>query len=821
MKPGSLRSRIVALTLLPVVLVGGPILARLTELQLDSQRQAYLGRGQSLAGQLAHAVAAPLAAGDRARLHRLAFGSLTEPDVQVVTVETLEGAVLAREARLADPGDASLQPGSLLAFEASVQRTDTPAGEPQIGAREALSAGSTRPIGRVRVELSPRRLDAQRSEVLQTTLGYAALALALIALLSVSLARLFAEPLHQLGLALGRLRQGRYDLGLPADGSGEFGDLAADLRALAQQLAEQRRALSTHDEHTLDELRVMVEELEMKNAELDIARKRALQASRVKSEFLANMSHEIRTPMNGVMGFIELLAKTELSRTQQGYLHTIRASAQNLMTILNDILDFSKIEAGKLQIIKRPLDLRAILENAVLLFAPNAHAKGLSLVLDIAPEVPSALVGDGPRIAQIVTNFVSNAVKFTDHGEIEVCVRKTADSAETMTITITVRDTGIGISAADQERLFKAFDQLAPMPRRSGGTGLGLTICRRLVTMMNGQIHAESVPKVGSTFQVSLPLERSGTVEAPPAATGAPPAHVRVLALSRDRLLLRALDHVLKLRGLRLAATANDLFEVLRALREQPPGARLAVFVDLHQCEQLLQPLAERLRAEDALVLIGAAEGQGVPNLAARVPQHRIARPPTSREVLPLLVPLLAPPHGEARAPATEPGRLAGSVRVLLVDDNLINRQLARIFLSRLGATVDEAGDGLEALEACRGRRYDLVLLDIHMPELDGLEAAARIRAEGPNHDTPILALSAEAAPQDLERYRRAGIDGHLAKPITEEALAGTLRHWGQRQHGADPAGVRGAACRVPAADMDASLERVRTVRRPPGTDTR
>lgn len=615
--------------------------------------------------------------------------------------------------------------------------------------------------------------------------------LLLAVLLGYRISRRISDPILRMENAVRELRDGRLDP--PQEySSGTLSSLEQHLNAMVSTLKISHEHLQDQVDEATAELRETMEELEIKNAELDIARKKAIQASRVKSEFLANMSHEIRTPMNGVMGYIALLSKTELNRTQQGYLQTLRASAENLMVILNDTLDFSKIEAGKFTVRKRNFDLREVLENAVLLFAANAHYKGLNLILDIEPDVPSHLVGDAPRIVQIVTNLVSNAIKSTDQGAIEVRVCKTKETARSLNLGLEVHDTGIGIAPEDQKRLFKAFDQLdTSTTRRHGGTGLGLAITQRLISMMNGHIRVKSQPGVGTVFYVSLVLDKQDRAVEEHQLLNLP-----ILLISDDTALARAISHILEFGGAQPYRVA-DLTAAADWLKGSPDDvdALRGIVLD-HDDSQIIAPtflktVQEReLGQHCVLILMGASEDH--PGMRCFKEIFRTVyfanKPPTARELLNFLSTRPQPPNSrftsvdhyydqEKELPVpTAPSH----IRVLLADDNLINRRLARTFLNQLGILVDEASNGLEAVEACRHKNYDLIFMDIHMPEMDGLEATQRIRTleDNPNSHVPIVALTADAMNQERAQYIKAGMNDHVSKPITETALKQMLEKW-------------------------------------------
>jgi two-component system sensor histidine kinase/response regulator len=542
-----------------------------------------------------------------------------------------------------------------------------------------------------------------------------------------------------------------------------------------------RRAHLTLVEHLRVTARLAISEDAAKRAEAVMreARDLAERVARARSAFLANMSHEIRTPMNAVLGFVELILDTELSIEQRRALELVRSSSEALLMILNDILDYSKIEAEHLELESIPFDVAKVVHATASLLAVRAREKHLELLADVAPEVPRAVRGDPTRLRQVLMNLIGNAIKFTDAGEVVVSVRSERHDG-TARLRFGVRDTGIGIAPEHIATIFKEFTQAdSTMTRRYGGTGLGLAICKRLVQLMGGELAVASEPNQGSEFSFTLafPVE----AEAPRPSALAALGGRRMLVVDDNQTNRRILREMLAAEGVKVdeAATAGEGLEAIRHAVQRKTPYDLAI-LDMQMPDMDGFALAAAVRQEKAIkrtnLLMLTSAGQRGDGERCRALGIRgyLTKPMSRADLLEALGTVLAGSAQEGSPEIVTRHTIAESrrsLRILLAEDNPVNQQVAVAMLVKRGHEVHVTGNGREAVDAVRERDYDVVLMDIQMPELDGFEATAAIRAMEKGKDLPIIGLTAHALSGERERCLARGMSEYLAKPFKAHEL--------------------------------------------------
>jgi signal transduction histidine kinase/DNA-binding response OmpR family regulator len=826
----SLASKLRLLVLAATVLSILVITAMYSAAQLFTLRDTIAERLMTLSTVVGENAAASLKSNNRASALNVLRTLRADPDVRAVTLYDATGAIFA-DLEFGGAGNGAASAGPAQESEAmramDLSRT-------QIHAPVMLDG--TR-IGTIRVDASLGQVRTQLLGAAKYMLIALLIACVVTLLFWRSLRRLVATPAGNLvRVARNALRNRDFSVRAHKTANDEFGALADALNELLVEVERRDRTMTVFQGEFEQRVRERTSQLDQAAASAQDAAKRAEEASRAKSEFLARMSHEIRTPMNGVLGMAELLCHSAtLDDRQRRYALTIHQSGKALLQIINDILDFSKIEAGKLQLEMSPFCIRDMIEDAVEILAERAHAKGLELICDIPTQIETKVYGDGMRLRQVIINLLSNAVKFTEQGEIHVKVRQIGSSLFNSSFHFEVTDTGIGIRPENCVKIFESFAQEdSSTTRLFGGTGLGLSICKQLVELMGGRIGLISTPAKGSTFFFSLPLatEPGGMSEK------------RVTTLSNTRMLLiedkassrDVLRQNLTGWGVSVveASSARQALEIVdksfggefdvilaNAQMAEMDGASLAAAIrskgDFNEVPLVLMhssaggPAAGEKPADKGLVWIGKPIRRAHLNecLTQLVRNHSFSDRDTERAR-----------EKDRQAARQAEERRTRVRRVLMVEDNPVNQEVARAMLQELGVEAVMAWSGEEALQVLAAERFEVILMDCEMPKLDGYETTRQFRAweqQNQRARTPIVAVTAKALDGDAQKCFDAGMDRYLSKPFTVDELYAVLEEYAAATPGA---GARPNATRPNGTVLDPrTLASIRSMRKPGAPD--
>lgn len=667
------------------------------------------------------------------------------------------------------------------------------------------------------IYLSHKDMTIHRYQSIASSILIVLIGLLLGGFILVRLQKQICQPLKELTDAIDAFKANKLDIKLElSQATPEFEHLTQGFNWLTQQLANAREDLQNDIDQTTADLRNHLAQLESQNIDLNQARKEAQEASRVKSEFLANMSHEIRTPLNGIIGFTELLLKGPLTAHQKDYLDTIHKSGFSLMSIINDILDFTKIEADKLELEQINFNLRESVAEVMTMLAPMAQRKHLELACLIYEDVPCQIVADPLRIRQVLTNLINNAIKFTQKGSVVIRIMLAEDSLDDpLTLMFRITDTGPGLNKAEQQKLFKPFGQVdSSISRKEGGTGLGLVISKKLVQKMDGHIDVESESGKGSTFWFSLPVKALNNLESQLSIPGK-----SVLVFEPQNASRLALCH--QLRHWQMQPIEIASVQQMELWLKKPVLVDLVILCCHHQQTELdyLACLLGELKRINApiMAMTNSNEQQDHDELQQLGVGAVLAKPLSPRrlqEALLKLLPQQSIIQQQAPAPQTEQNLPSQQACILAVDDNEANLKLVRILLEEMGVLVMTAVDGLEAVDFSRQQKFDLILMDLQMPHLDGVAATQQIRQQSLNQKTPIVALTAHALREEQRRLLAQGFDDYQTKPISEDQLQNVLKRWlppelvyGSLPQASDPQALEPAAP-LSAIDWPLSLKK-------------
>jgi len=752
------------LGILPAVIMTLTLTGYIVTAQLENLNQAFLQRGNAIAHEAAAISIYGIFSNDTEVLRSSLKPVLKRADLVSISVVNQMGGVLAHidsPAHRKAKGDAGYE-SAIASFSAPVYS--------QINLDPA-EPGNRPVLAQVEITLSDSELRAGQRRIIRNSLFLLLAGLVITAGIALALSQRVIQPLSRLTRSVIRMKYGDFSVRVPEKSKGELRSLEEGFNAMADELSNSREILQHQIEQATSDLTQTMEALEIQNVELDLARKRALKASKVKSEFLANISHEIRTPMSGVIGFTKLLLKTRLTAEQRDLANTVEKSASGLLDIINNILDYSKLEYGGLDPEYAPFDISDCFEEPVVLLAPAAHEKQLELILLIYSDVPRQLIGDETRIRQILVNLIGNAIKFTHQGEIAIRVMLEEETESDCLLSFSVTDTGIGISPQVQEKLFTSFHQgSSSTSRLYGGTGLGLSICRKLAESMGGQISLKSEQQQGSSFKVTIKLTKVPIPQSKPA--NLPFSGKQGLLLDNHQLSRLSLKHALRALGMEIKE--QSLEQGSGEITNKPDLILLGFTGHEIANGQLQSPIdAVRQQSESPIiVLLSSSENENLIQVQQMGVTRCLSKPLIHSALQRAIEETLSGENSEhGFGPLVPTPRFHGR-RFLVADDSPVNQRLISTLLTETGAEVMEANNGKEAAALAGATNFDLILMDIHMPVLDGVKAAELIRSrEGGERHTPIVALTADVVPEHRDQAFSAGIDDYLIKPVDETQL--------------------------------------------------
>jgi two-component system sensor histidine kinase BarA len=772
----SLKDWVILLTIVPTTLIALSIASYFSYSRYDELNTFLTQRSQSIIEPLAIASSLGMLNKDRVQLRNLMnFTHRSQSSIiKSIAVFTKDNQVFVTSSYHGDANLLRLKAGQVIPNSTIFSKNgdDFIFHSPIINEtliNEATRSMSQDNIGYIAMQIDSSNIRLKQQDQMLFSFLIVLLGSVFSAFFSYRLIKNFTRPIGAMVLAVDRIREGKLESRVTGQLIGELNFLKNGVNAMAQSLGDYQEEMQGSIDQATTDLRESLEQFEIQNVELDIAKRKAQEANKVKSEFLANMSHELRTPLNGVIGFTRQVLKTPLTITQRDYLQTIERSSANLLAIINDILDFSKLDAGKMVIENIPFSMRETVEETLTLLAPTSHKKNIELSLRVNPQLPDALIGDAMRIKQVLINLTSNAMKFTDKGSVDIDVDSERIENNIAILKVTIKDTGIGMSHEQQKTIFEAFGQAdKSVTRLYGGTGLGLVISQRLVTEMNGNMGFSTEQGQGSTFWFTFrcevnPISIDNIFDNHELAGKSvlyfePHTHSRI---ATSEILT---DWHLDVHPVQNLVQVNDLlnqkvhFDFALISHDITPTA-------LVELKELIVTLSKNVTQ------IHLAINSNSPNLQEALiacgAKSCLSKPITPERLNKVLLPrnhLL-----DIVSSTSEDNKIP--VKILAVDDNEANLKLINELLLEQVNEVTTVVNGQEAVDICKHEKFAMIFMDIQMPIMDGISALKSIKAITFNDNTPVIAVTAHALKEEKDKLLKLGFDSYMTKPIDEAML--------------------------------------------------
>ncbi|MBL4799264.1 MAG: response regulator [Oleispira sp.] len=789
MKNWKLQYRILALVVLPGLIVSIFLGGFFINQRMNDLDNLLQERGLAIAKQATSTSEFGVVSGNINILQNIANNLLEERDLRAVRILDKDGQPLAHagpkmvnnpigNTQLKDQHLQLMHTTNSIRIKAPIFSQNINFSSSTFTQSAELNSAVESLLGWVEIELSLANTQIAKYQHLATSIGTVLITLILCLMLAIRMSRNISNPIQIMVDTVDKISDGKIDTRVHINSGDEFQTLASGINAMAIAIQRTKAEHQQNIEQATHDIRETLETIEVQNIELDMARKEALEGSRIKSEFLTNISHEIRTPLNGILGFTRILLKDQSDQRRTEHLTTIETSANGLLTIINDILDLSKIDAGKLVLENIDFNVRDVLEEVLTINAPEAHKKSLELVSLIYSDVPSFLIGDPLRLKQILTNLISNAIKFTPQGSITIRILTLDEDVNQATVKFEITDTGIGLNEEQKKKLFHAFSQAdSSTSRQFGGTGLGLVISQHLVKAMQGDIDVESAEGEGATFSFSVTLKKSRHQALPLIELKAQ----QILIIESASSTRLSITHLLEQWHVRYNDTDNrDILLQTLLRKQQNSDPADAVIIGLSRKELYHSDTAKFFKQVNSynipiIALVNTVISKELEYAQLLGAKQSISKPLQSKKLFNALCLGL----GKERHHQFEIKReQVPAPTILAVDDNEANLKLVTVLLEDMGIKVIAANSGPNALLKLEHNKVDMIFMDIQMPGMNGLEATRLIRKNKAPKDLPIIALTAHAVADEKDKILQAGMNDYQTKPINNAQLMQCIERW-------------------------------------------